>query len=117
LREPSRPDAATSFLLLEAFLLLLSVEGGKGCWPLSQATPESGCLFSTQLVIQPQNNKVEHRDCIRHVRHQKILSFTHTEFAPPFMGYLYGLGKMERRERESIKHGCSAHRLGYWERS
>lgn len=38
----------------------LSVEGGTGCWPLSQATSESGCLFSTQLIIQPQNNKVEH---------------------------------------------------------
>lgn len=45
---------------------------------------------------------------------QETLCFTHTEFAPPFMGYLHGPEKMGRRERESIKHGCLAYWLGYW---
>lgn len=36
------------------------VEGGIGCWPLTQTTSESCCLFSSQFIIQQQNNEVEH---------------------------------------------------------
>lgn len=61
--------------------------------------------------------KLNTMDYICHVKQQKTLCFTRTEFAAHFMGYLHGLGKMGRRERESIKYGCPAYWLGNWKRS
>lgn len=81
--EPSRPDAVTSgshsSKYWGRYRLLAFVPSHTWIW-----------LFSTQLMIQQGDCYVM----------KKTLCFTRTELAPPFTGYLHGLGKMGRRERE-----------------
>lgn len=43
---------------------------------------------------------------------KKTLCFTCTEFAPPFMGYLCGLGKMGRGERGKASSSLLVRILG-----